>query len=286
MKMHGSQVMKKMTQREAAIVADRLGQVAAQLLEQLKAKPIIGSEVNQFFLGTLVRCNHILRDSARLLTANETGPPETVFILFRALLDDFCRFFAVHEAQDRSEMIARIDAEALRQILNGFRESATINERVFDGKAIGLLTTSDLRSFEADLVNDPRNEAYFIDWKSLKFKRMPKTHELLQEGEDTGFKDSVAHSYLLFGRLSQYVHYSRFAYVLGRKKEVQQALVAQLEECLFYAYRMLVLHYAYFSEMTPMKWDFPEADGWFATVIAEKETHMQQSTDRGRKPRA
>lgn len=258
--------MKMMSQDQAAVATRLLGSVATGLLAQLEGKQLLESEVNQFFLGTLTRSKSILRDSARLLEQNAPHQLDTVFILFRTLLDDFCRSFAVHEAQEPIRMVERIDAEAVRQILNGVKESAAINYRVFNGGAIGLQTKDNVEEWEARLASDPMYDAYFEDRGKLKFKRMPKTSDMLKQGENEGFKDSVAHAYLLYGRLSQHVHYSRFTFFLGRHRDVHNSLVGQLEECLFYTYKMLRMHNEYFSRTESVKWDFVEADMWFTSI--------------------
>lgn len=258
-----------MDQGETGELAGKISSGATALLEQLEANVQVDSEVTKFFLGTLVRLKVITRDAGELLATREPHHLDSAFILFRALLDDVIRVFAVYGAKRREELVICMNAEALSQIHSSFVSSVEINKVVYSGRAKGLLSETQLAEWVQELKRDERYASLFTNREELKFRRMPKNKELLKDIEDDGYRETVQHANALYLRLSQHVHYSPFNFFAGRDAGHHQTLIGQLEECLIYSYKSLRMHFEYFKWTVDLTWP-ATADEWFASVTANK----------------
>ena len=235
-----------MTKDETAKLAENIGNIAEDLLKQLTQEKIRPTYIEEFYLGLLQRTRIILKDAATILTNNHEKQICSAFILFRVLIDDFIRLFSVYASNNMEEDIIKIQADAHSHRFKNIEEDIKINEMFYAGQHEFLSTQKSLDDEKQKFLNNPLNDKMFIEKATFKLKKLPPiSHVFNLMNSDVKIKAN-AHSYIVYKFLSQYVHYSSLTFDLDRDDSTRKLEINQIEEILFYTYKMILIQYDYF----------------------------------------
>jgi hypothetical protein len=256
-----------MTKDEAAKLSEDIGNIAADILEQLKTHKIRPTFVEEFYLGLLVRERVILRDASEILKNNDEKQITSAFILFRVLLDDFIRLFSVYaKTNSMEDEIIKIQADAYRHRFMNINENIKINETYFDSKNPFLANREMYEAEKQKFLNNPEFDKFFENKAEFLFKKLPFISDVFNKLMKSDVK-TVAniHSYCVYKILTQHVHYSNLTFSLDNDINSRKNEIDQIEEILLYAIKMLKMQFDYFQQTYSLVWNDTRVSNYFSS---------------------
>jgi hypothetical protein len=241
-----------MTKNEASILAEDLGKIAADILQQINELKITPTNVENFYLGLINRASVILKDTSFILKANSEQEITSAFILLRVLLDDFIRALSVYASNDRENEITLIEADALNHKFKTFQENVDINNNIYQGTHKSLSTQQEIDNALNKVLANTNFDKFFSNKNNLpkpKFKTLTpiaNVFKVLMNGNT--YSDASIHSHALYKELTRHVHYSNISFPFDTEEKQKEAEINILPEALFYCYKMTLIYFEIFSK--------------------------------------
>jgi hypothetical protein len=253
-----------MTKDETAQLAEDIGNIAADILQQLNQHKISPTFVEQFYLGLLVRERIILRDASIILKNNHEQQITSAFILLRVLLDDFIRLFSVYaRANSMEDEIINIQADAHSHRFKNIKESIEINNTYYNGQHPSLSTQQMFEDEKQKFLNNPEYDKFFEDKTIFKFKKLPPISNVFELMRSDVKTTANVHSYIVYKFLTQHVHYSNLTFYLDNDTTTRKLEIDQIEEILLYSIKMLVMQFDYFRKTYSLNWKDTKVPNYF-----------------------
>ncbi len=254
-----------MKKEKASELAKDLSETAYNIFLQLKEFDINPTSVETFYLALLTRSVIILSDLSIILDSNSKQPSTSSYILCRVLLDDFIRLLSVDLSNNPEEEIIKIQAEALDHRLKTAEFSAKFNEKYFESKHKQLSTKELVTDERQRLLANPNYDVYFSSKVGKgKFKKSENIAILCEALiNDKSNLTQVERSYALYKELTRHVHYSHITYPFPSVEAEQQAETQIFEEFFLYCYRMIQVHFNFFSKKYSLIWSDTKLQSYF-----------------------
>jgi|GEM_PF-1959775 hypothetical protein len=260
-----------MTKEEAGQLAEKLGNLAGNILLQLNGHEISGM-VSQYYVGILMRQRIILKDISVILKNNQERNITSAFVLFRVLLDNFVRLFSVLVDSNPEDIVTRLKAEAYEHELKTMKLSYEINDRYYYSQHPSLFTITRYKKEVEDARNAMEINNLFSNQTELKWKRPVQIAQVFEtlDRNNLDVKANV-HSYVIYKHLSKYVHYSNLTYNIENTPNYREMEIKQLEELLFYSYKTIAICFSFFGKQKDLIWNDPTIiDFFYKTTMSMK----------------
>ncbi|MCE7058117.1 DUF5677 domain-containing protein [Algoriphagus sp. AGSA1] len=229
------------TKEDIAKLALEVAETSNFILESLSQR-IKPDFKDSYLLGMLSRSAVINYDINQLLSKSKHNLHTSVFILFRCLLDDFIHILHLLHSNFEDEEIVKITASAHKQRFKTYEESRKINDKFFGGENSQLHTQSRENELKEEFKSNPNNDIFFHEKSEFKLKKFRTIQQLVDDLPQTEIGQANVHAFILWKFLSQYIHFSNLTFYMENQEETRAIEIAQLEEVLFYCYKLLFVH--------------------------------------------
>lgn len=194
------------------------------------------NESDKFYYGILSRQLFFVTDISCLLSNQYVENLTSIFILCRAIIDDFMPLHYVCISVNSDKEITRLNADAHKKAYKKIEELANLNESILNGEFSYYPTNQSVEDFKEKLLENSEKDKYFDDKSQMKFKKFHNKRTLIDSYKG---RDSCADLYRVYFRwrqLSDYVHYSKFSYDYTVQNQTIEYQYNEIFEILIYAY--------------------------------------------------
>ena len=215
-----------------------------------KANPLYNTadESDKFFYGILTRQLFFVSDISCLLSKQYVENLTSIFILCRAIIDDYMPLHYVFYADDQSSEITKLNADAHSKMFKKLRDLADLNERILDGGFPYYPTAEYIDELKLKTLNNSNKDKYFNNKEEFKFKKFHTKRSLIDSYEGKDSQPDLYRIYFRWRQLSDYVHYSKFSYDADVQNQSIEYQYNDINEYLIYAYYGAKIIMKYFEE--------------------------------------
>lgn len=259
------------SEEDIANRCDALARCANGLIKQLPSK---GDRTYQYFYGILVRYRTILGDIGAILRARHVTHATSAFILFRILLDDLIRLITVWASPEPSEILDRIDADALYHHFKAKSLRIEYEKEFNPSSEIGMRGAEMLASQRDEFRLNPERKNLFRDAECTKFKKLDPISESFTKTETRQEWDIrvLRELYITYKELSGHVHYSTITFWEDREVERREIEIARFGKIQIFLYKELLIHNWFFLQSNnKIALNCPELESWFTSVTVPVE---------------
>lgn len=194
------------------------------------------NEYDKFFYGIISRQLSFVTDISCLLQNQFVNNLTSIFILGRAIIDDFMPLHYICENDNTNDEITNLNADAHNKAYKKLKDLADLNESILNGEFPYYPTTNSLKELETSLLENIDKDKYFIDKSKMKFKRFHNKRTLIDTYEGKDSHADIYRVYFRWRKLSDYVHYSKFSYDFNIQNNTIEYQYNDLIELFLYAY--------------------------------------------------
>jgi hypothetical protein len=193
-------------------------------------------ESDKFFYGILTRQLCFVTDISCLISNQYVENLTSIFILCRAIIDDYMPLHYVYSSNDRAAEITKLNADAHNKMFKKIADLANLNEVILKGEFPYYPTNEYVNNLKEKTLANTDKDKYFVRKEDFKFKRFHTKRSLIDTYKGNESHADLGRIYFRWRQLSDYVHYSKFSYELDVSNQTIEYQYNDINEFLTYAY--------------------------------------------------